>query len=83
VFGLRWSGALTPVRLEALLRHLPDGLSEVYLHPATAGGFEGAAYGYRYAEEFAALTDPGVIAAAAGIPRGGFTDFTGAPRIAA
>jgi chitin disaccharide deacetylase len=85
VFGLRWSGALTPARLEALLRHLPDGLSEIYLHPAVHGGFEGAADGYRYAEEFAALTDPGVIAAirAADVQLGGFVDFTGAPRLAA
>ncbi len=85
VFGLRWSGALTPVRMEALLRHLPDGLSEIYLHPATRGGFDGAAEGYRYAEEFAALTDPGVIAAirAADVQLGGFADFTGAPRLAA
>lgn len=85
VFGLRWSGALTPARLEALLRHLPDGLSEIYLHPAVSGGFDGAAEGYRYAEEFAALTDPGVIAAirAADVQLGGFVDFTGAPRLAA
>ena len=85
VFGLRWSGALTPARLEALVRHLPDGLTEIYLHPATQGGFDGAAEGYRYADEFAALTDPGVIAAlrAADVQLGGFTDFIGAPRLAA
>ena len=85
VFGLRWSGALTAPRLQALLHCLPDGLSEVYLHPATAGGFEGAADGYRYAEEFAALTDPGVVAAAraADVRLGGFSDFVGAPPLAA
>ncbi|WP_158912860.1 hopanoid biosynthesis-associated protein HpnK [Caulobacter sp. S45] len=85
VFGLRWSGALTAARLEALVRHLPDGLSEIYLHPAVRGGFEGAAEGYRYAEEFAALTDPTVIAAirATDVQLGGFADFTGAPQLAA
>ncbi len=35
VFGLRWSGAMTDVRLRGLLGHLPDGLTEIYLHPAT------------------------------------------------
>jgi hopanoid biosynthesis associated protein HpnK len=77
VFGLAWSGAMTAGRLAALLRHLPAGLSEIYLHPATAGGFPGAAPGYRYAEELAALTDAAVIAAAdaTGAKRGGFADF--------
>lgn len=77
VFGLAWSGAVTATRLQGLIAHLPEGLSEIYLHPATAGGFEGAAPGYRYAEELAALTDAGVIAAARipDIRLGGFVDF--------
>ena len=77
VFGLAWSGAMTAPRLAGLLAHLPEGLSEIYLHPAKAGGFPGAAPGYRYAEELAALTDPAVITAAGstGIRRGGFADF--------
>ncbi len=77
VFGLAWSGAMTAERLAGLIRHLPEGLSEIYLHPATAGGFEGAAPGYRYREELAALLDPHVAAAAADphIKRGGFVDF--------
>jgi chitin disaccharide deacetylase len=77
VFGLAWSGAMTAPRLAGLLAHLPEGLSEIYLHPARGGGFAGAAPGYRYAEELAALTDPAVIqaAGAAGIQRGGFADF--------
>jgi hopanoid biosynthesis associated protein HpnK len=77
VFGLRWSGAMTEGRLEGLIRALPPGLSEIYLHPATRGGFEGAAPGYRYAEEFAALTSPAVAEAldASDVRRGGFADF--------
>ena len=77
VFGLHWSGAMTAARLLGLVNSLPPGLSEVYLHPATGDGFEGAAAGYRYAEEFAALTDPGVRAAvmASGAALGGFADF--------
>jgi len=35
VFGLAWSGAMTTSRLLGLLRHLPEGRSEIYLHPAT------------------------------------------------
>jgi chitin disaccharide deacetylase len=82
VFGLAWSGAMTAPRLEGILAHLPEGLTEIYLHPAKvnaaeAEGFRWAAPGYRYGEELAALTDPAVIAAAGarGIARGGFTDF--------
>jgi hopanoid biosynthesis associated protein HpnK len=75
VFGLRWSGAITAERLLGIVRNLPPGLSEIYLHPATEGGFAGAAPGYRYAEELAALTDPRVRQAASGFPRGGFSDF--------
>ena len=77
VFGLAWSGAMTQSRLRGLIAHLPAGLSEIYLHPAMRGGFEGAAPGYRYEEEFAALTDPGVIAGTRNgdIQLGGFADF--------
>lgn len=79
VFGLAWSGAMTEPRLLGLLRGLPDGLSEIYAHPATAGGFAGAAPGYRYAEELAALLAPGCRAAVqdAGIVLGGYSDFIG------
>jgi hopanoid biosynthesis associated protein HpnK len=77
VFGLRWSGAMTPPRLEGLIAALPPGLSEIYLHPATADLFPGAASGYRYRDELAALVDPGVKAAAtrSDLRRGGFGDF--------
>jgi hopanoid biosynthesis associated protein HpnK len=63
VFGLAWSGAMTAPRVRGLIERLPPGLIEIYTHPATAGGFAGAAPGYRYAEELAALIDPSVIAA--------------------
>lgn len=66
VFGLAWSGAMTAARLGALLAHLPAGIVEIYLHPAESDRFPGAAPGYRYAEEFAALCDPDCIAAARG-----------------
>jgi hopanoid biosynthesis associated protein HpnK len=75
VFGLRWSGAMTRTRLGGIIAHLPPGLSEIYLHPAT-GPYPGSAPGYRYAEELAALLD-GAIGESARDPhirRGGFRD---------
>jgi len=77
VFGLAWSGAMTARRLEGLIAALPPGLSEIYLHPATGAIFEGAAPGYGYADELAALIDPRVIAAAArpDLRLGGFADL--------
>lgn len=59
VLGLAWSGAMTAPRVAGLLRALPPGRTEIYAHPAIAGGFDGAAEGYRYADELAALTSTG------------------------
>jgi len=76
IYGLRWSGAMTKERVLSLMQGLPDGLSEIYLHPAT-GPYPGSAPGYRYADELAALTD-GEVAQAARDPHiklGGFIDF--------
>lgn len=77
VFGLHWSGQMTPQRLSGLIRKLPGGLSEIYLHPAT-GPYAGSAPGYRYHEEFSALMSPEVRAACredAALRLGGFRDF--------
>ena len=76
VFGLQWSGQMTGARLSGLIGNLPDGLSEIYLHPAT-GPFAGAATDYRYREELAALLAPEVVAAArdASLRLGGYGDF--------
>jgi len=76
VFGLAWSGAMTRTRVAALLGRLPPGLIEIYLHPATVDAFPGAAAGYQYAEEFAALCDPACVAAAhqSGYALGGYGD---------
>jgi len=78
VFGLAWSGAMTPDRLAGLITHLPEGLTEIYMHPAT-GPYPGSASGYQYEGELAALTDPRMPAllAAGGIKTGGFRDFPG------
>lgn len=76
VFGLAWSGAMTAARLRGLVEQLPEGLSEIYMHPAT-GPYPGSAPGYGYAGELAALTDPGLAAliAARDIRVGGYGDF--------
>lgn len=77
VFGLAWSGAMTTPRLRGLMETLPSGLSEIYLHPGLDGDFEGAAPGYRYVDEFAALVDRSVADATrrTGVVLGGFADF--------
>jgi hopanoid biosynthesis associated protein HpnK len=76
VFGLAWSGAMTPARVTGLIEHLPEGLSEIYLHPAT-GPYAGSAPGYQYEGELAALTDPRLppLLAAKAVRTGGFGDF--------
>jgi hopanoid biosynthesis associated protein HpnK len=77
VFGLAWSGAMTKERLAALLRRLPPGLVEIYFHPATQNSFLGAAAGYRYTDELAALCDDDCIAAVrqSGYAVGGYSDL--------
>jgi hopanoid biosynthesis associated protein HpnK len=80
VFGIAWSGAMTERRVAALLRDLPDGITEMYLHPATANSFSGANEGYRYTDELDALMAPevreGVHSTAAST--GGFADVAAA-----
>src|SRR5262249_28978580 len=34
LFGLAWSGAMVEERILRLIPHLPDGVSEIYFHPA-------------------------------------------------
>ena len=60
LFGLAWSGAVVEERLLRLIPQLPDGVSELYLHPATEHTSALAAQmpGYRHREEFAALVSP-------------------------
>jgi chitin disaccharide deacetylase len=81
VFGLAWSGAMTPDRLAGILGRLPPGLVEIYLHPATSNDFAGSAPGYCYTEELAALTDARCMRALrqSGRRPGGFGDDRGAP----
>ncbi|MBV8282265.1 MAG: hopanoid biosynthesis-associated protein HpnK [Candidatus Eremiobacteraeota bacterium] len=67
VFGMNDTGNMTSEVVIALLRELPQGASEMYLHPATTG---------TRARELAALLDPAVARALQerGIERIGFAD---------
>ena len=62
VFGIAWSGAMTEDRILGLLPHLPDGVSEIYFHPAAemTPGLQADMPGYRATEELAALVSPRV-----------------------
>jgi hopanoid biosynthesis associated protein HpnK len=57
VIGLAWSGSMTADRVRGILERLPDGLTEIYTHPAI-GAYPGSAPGYDYRGELAALVDP-------------------------
>ena len=67
---------MTQSRLQGLIAHLPEGVTEIYTHPATSADFAAAAPGYAYEEELAALTSPDLRRqiAAAGVASGGFSD---------
>jgi hypothetical protein len=67
---------MTPQRLAGLIENLPEGLTEIYMHPAIAP-YPGSAPGYLYGEELAALTEPGLpgLIRAKGISVGGYGDF--------
>ncbi|HEX7850255.1 MAG TPA: hopanoid biosynthesis-associated protein HpnK [Sphingomonas sp.] len=77
VFGLAWSGAMTADRVRGILERLPDGLTEIYAHPAT-GAYPGSAPGYDYLGELTALTDPlaETILTRDRVALGRFADFT-------
>ena len=63
VFGLKHSGAMNAARLTTAIAHLPEGLSEIYLHPATRDDYPGHGPAYRHRDELVALLDPAVRAA--------------------
>ena len=61
-FGLAWSGHMTRDRVSALLRALPEGVSEIYFHPAAARDPVLARLmpDYEHEAELAALLDRGL-----------------------
>jgi hopanoid biosynthesis associated protein HpnK len=60
LFGLAWSGRMVEARILGLLPYLPDGVSEIYFHPAAerTPTLVPAIRGYRRAEELATLLSP-------------------------
>ncbi|NLI27683.1 MAG: hopanoid biosynthesis-associated protein HpnK [Acetobacter sp.] len=64
-FGIAWSGHMTADRIAALAANLPDGVSEIYFHPATSKNAELQRLmpDYEHEAELAALLSPGVRAA--------------------
>jgi chitin disaccharide deacetylase len=60
IFGLAWSGGMVEARILRLIPHLPDGVSEIYFHPATQGApsLVPALRGHRRDEELATLLSP-------------------------
>lgn len=78
VFGLAWSGGFDTARLRALLPRIPDGLTELYFHPADDDVYPGHAPDYRYRAERDALVNGEVAALAAPIQRGSFARFSAA-----
>jgi chitin disaccharide deacetylase len=60
LFGLAWSGGMVEERIAKLIAHLPDGVSEIYFHPAVerTPPLVAAMPSYRHPEELAALLSP-------------------------
>ena len=81
MFGLAWSGAMTEARVLRLIAELPDGISELYFHPAATRDplLDRWMPTYQHEAELAALLSPAVRAAleAKGVIRGGYTDIAG------
>ncbi|HEX8758296.1 MAG TPA: hopanoid biosynthesis-associated protein HpnK [Steroidobacteraceae bacterium] len=82
VFGMSDSGSMDETRLLEALGSLPEGVTEIYLHPAVESGaaIAPSMRGYRHADELAALLSPRVRAAltASGAQTGGFRQLTAA-----
>ncbi|MDB5700863.1 MAG: ChbG/HpnK family deacetylase [Sphingomonadales bacterium] len=68
VFGLAWSGAMNTARFAGLIERLPDGITEIYTHPAMTDTWPGHAPGYQYRDEYDAL-----IASRKGVREHGIT----------
>ena len=77
------SGQMTAERIRRLIPALPEGVSELHLHPAIDDANpDSRATGYSHVEEFEALIDPTVRAAftQSNIERIAFRDLARRPR---
>jgi hopanoid biosynthesis associated protein HpnK len=79
LFGIANSGCMDEARLLAIVARLPPGVTEIYLHPATASGIAVASsmHAYRHADELAGLKSTRVREAIAtlNVRRGGYGDI--------
>jgi chitin disaccharide deacetylase len=79
VFGMACSGDLNEARLLAILGRLPQGVTEIYLHPAirTRDPLTPSMQQYRHADELAGLLSPRVreAVAASNAVCGGYADL--------
>jgi hopanoid biosynthesis associated protein HpnK len=79
VFGVAWSGHMTTPRLKSLISNLPDGISEIYCHPAVRrdAAIEALMPDYEHEAELAALIDPDLrtMLERFGIVAGGYGDL--------
>ena len=77
VFGIAWSGTMTEAHLLRLAPHLPDGVSEIYFHPATVTDplLHRLMPDYAHAAELAALCSPAVRDAYAAVEQIGYGDL--------
>lgn len=80
VFGLNESGRMTEDVVLRLVEHLPDGVSEMYFHPATrrCPEIDRTMPDYEHEQELAALLSPRVAASLerVGVERIAFGDLT-------
>ena len=87
ILGLADSGRVDAARMRELVAALPDGVTELYVHPATRrwDGTDGLPDGYRPEAELAALMDASVRAAmeASGADLTTFGALAGATAMAA
>ncbi len=62
ILGLNDSGHMTPKRVRQFVAALPEGISELYMHPATRrwGNVDPLPDSYEPEQEYAALVDPEV-----------------------
>jgi hopanoid biosynthesis associated protein HpnK len=69
VFGVNDSGAMVEARMLGYLDHVPEGVTELYCHPATQRwqGVDNLPASYQAIEEFAALVSPAVRAKIEGL----------------
>jgi len=77
IFGIAASGAMDEATLLQVIARLPQGITEIYLHPAaTHGALTASMSNYRHDAELAALLSPRVRAAVAatGAGLGGYRD---------